>query len=76
LLRQKLDDALATWPVHHPATKRRFSNEQKAAVIRRACQPGTNVAELAREVDIPAPTIHTWLRSRRDSAKDTLPLAA
>lgn len=76
LLREKLDDSLADWPVHHPATKRRFSNEQKDAVIRRACQPGTNVAELGREVDIPAATIHTWLRSYRDNAKATLPLAA
>lgn len=76
LLRAKLDDDLATWPVSRPAAKRRRSEQFKHSVLLRACRPGTNVAQLARELDIPSATIHTWLRPWRDGAKVSLPLAA
>ena len=32
--------------------------------------------QLARDLDMPAATIHTWLRSIRRQAKRALPLAA
>jgi RNA polymerase sigma factor (sigma-70 family) len=76
LLREKLDDGLAKWPSRQPASKRRFTSDLKSAAIRRACEPGTNIAQLARDLDIPAATIHTWLRPIRQHANHTLPLAA
>jgi RNA polymerase sigma factor (sigma-70 family) len=76
LLREKLDDGFIKWPVRQRAIRRKFSEEFKNTAVRRARQPGTNVAQLARDLDMPAATIHTWLRSIRQQAKRALPLAA
>jgi transposase-like protein len=76
LLREKLDDGFVKWPVRPKAIRRKFSEEFKNTTIHRACQPRTNVAQLARDLDMPAATIHTWLRSIRRQAKRALPLAA
>jgi RNA polymerase sigma factor (sigma-70 family) len=76
LLREKLDDGFVKWPVRERTVRRRFSEEFKNTAIHRACEPGTNVAQLARDLDMSAATIHTWLRSIRQRAKRALPLAA
>jgi len=76
LLREKLDDGFVKWPVREPTIRRRFSEEFKSTAIRQASQPGTNVAQLARDLDISAATIHTWLRTIRQQANRALPLAA
>ena len=76
LLRKKLDDGFVTWPVRERTSRRKFSEEFKNTTIRRACESGTNVAQLARDLDMPAATIHSWLRSIREQAKRALPLAA
>lgn len=70
-LRQKLDDRFAEWPTVTKVTKRRFSDPVREQVIRRASQPDANICALARELNIPRATIHTWLKPLRRRARLT-----
>ena len=62
-LREALEDQYSAWPTQAKATKRRFSERDKAKVLRHARRPGTSLSELARKFDIPRTTIITWRKT-------------
>ena len=46
--------------------RRVWTDEQKRALVAAACEPGTNVAEIARRADLRPSQLYRW---RRDLAK-------
>lgn len=68
LLRDQLDDGVSSWvtPQAKPA-KRRFTKQYKESIVARAQKPSANINQLARELNVPSSTVHTWLKSSRKS---------
>ncbi|HEX7508664.1 MAG TPA: sigma-70 family RNA polymerase sigma factor [Polyangia bacterium] len=69
LLREQLDDGLASWPDSSPRSKRRYSKEYRAALVRRALQPCANHSQLSREFNVPPSTLLTWLKPFRQAVQ-------
>jgi RNA polymerase sigma factor (sigma-70 family) len=65
LLREQLDDGLASWPDPAPRLKRRYSKEYRATLVSRALQPSANHSQLSREFNVPSSTLLTWLKPCR-----------
>ncbi len=73
-----ISSARAPDPTFIQATKRRrrWSPEQKLALIRRTTEPGANVSLVARESDITASQLFQWRRAYLDgelTASDSQP---
>jgi transposase len=51
-----------------PERRRRWSEEQKRAILAAADEPGSIVSEVARRADICTSLIYRWRRERREAA--------
>jgi RNA polymerase sigma factor (sigma-70 family) len=74
LLREQLDDGLASWPDSSPRPKRRYSKEYRATLVSRALRPSANHSQLSREFNVPSSTLLTWLKPCRPSVQQGGPV--
>ena len=51
-----------------PERRRRWSNEQKQAIVAAAFKPGAVVRDVARQVDVTSSLIYRWRRDLRAAA--------
>jgi transposase len=54
-----------------PERRRRFSEDQKLAILAAAFAPGASVAEVARQADVCTSVIYRWRRSYMAVARPT-----
>jgi len=73
-LRKHLDDGAASWPPRSTKTKRRFSSTFRSEVVRHAQNGASSISQLARDLNVPATNIRSWLK--RGSRGDTQLAAA
>ena len=76
LLREQLDDGLASWPDSSPRPKRRYTKEYRATLVSRALEPSANHSQLAREFNVPSSTLLTWLKPCRAAVQQGEPAQA
>jgi RNA polymerase sigma factor (sigma-70 family) len=61
-IRRRLDDSFSDWPVRSKRANRRFSCAFKAEVVRQARRGTSSISQLARDLNVPASNIRTWLK--------------